>query len=135
MIPEMGHLARPAQHHFVVRSEGIFDHNIYVRERAPNAFRKWNEVCWPTKFNTVLKFTDCNGVGSKKIMNSLDSTFIPYFFEPTPHQRYIFFDRHCPSCAVKLLMCSLLADSRLASPGREPRCSDCQRGGFGSPHV
>jgi hypothetical protein len=63
-----------------------------VSERATNALRKRYEFRWPMKFDTILKFADCNRIGRKKLVNGLCLSFVPYFLEPTSHQLHIFFN-------------------------------------------
>jgi hypothetical protein len=68
MISAMCRRSRPSHYDLILRSEGIFHHNIDIGKGTTKALYQWQKLCWPMKRAAILKLADPDGVGRKKFV-------------------------------------------------------------------
>src|SRR5271156_630885 len=94
LVARVRHFGGPTDYDFVVSSNAVFDRHSDIWKRATNPLIECLEFPRPANHYPGLVLTHSHRVFAQQIIDRSHAPFIPHFFEPTPHQNNILFNRH-----------------------------------------
>src|SRR5262249_19563457 len=83
----------PTDHHFVVRAEGILDHDVDIGKCRPDPFYEQHKLIRPVNVS-LWGVASGDSVRSKQLVHGLNLVLVPDFEKPAFKQPDILLNRH-----------------------------------------